>query len=1083
MAKRKKPAPRTRQTPAVTPVPAPDAADLAAVDGGTLPAVDSEGHSEFELENEAVEAALQTGEHAGLLEDYFGPEHYAELRQLAREASTRSMRGAPRVLILPGIMGSTLGRKRKLSIFDDVFWFDPVDVVRGRLKHLVLPPGSIRLQALGVILFTYLKLKLRLRAAGYDADFHPFDWRQSIADSGKELKARLDREGGDRVSLVAHSMGGLVARWALNHGGRCKRLIMLGTPNFGSFAPVQALRATYPLIRKVAFLDRSHTPEDLARDVFSSFDGLTEMLPAPARWADVDVYDLANWPDDDLRPRKKILQQVQAVQAALGEGADNFFLIAGVDQETTTGLRVLREPGADGTPVTRFEYDVSRDGDGTVPLAFAQLPGVKTYYVVDGHGSLPNNARVAQAVRDILDRGETSALPDVYTPAARRDATRSVSEEALRVTPFDGRRSPILSQREVRHLIDEVAAPDAREETAPLLAMTSTSVPGSQSTPPGYRHPFERVVVGRRRQHRIDLRFALGSITEVDTRALALGVFRDVAPSGAASVLDGRLGGAITELSRRRMFSAQVGEIFMLPTGRHAISADLVAFVGLGSFDRFNDEVLQIAAENVIRTFINTRVEEFATVVFGGGSGESPASGLRNLLTGFIRGLCDADRDHHFRRLVICEFDPGRYLQLKEELYRLSSTALCQDVEITFDEVTLPAPLVPPALPRRLQRTDDPVYLIVRQERRSPGDTNLDVRSSLLTAGSKATVVTGVRSVPEDTLASLCARIATQPGGDFSKVGQQLAALLLAPEVRQVLPRFRHDHHLVVVHDGPMSRVPWETLAFAPDGSDIWHPAAERGLIHRYEADNLSVAKWLESRIDDDVFRALLVVDPTSDLQGARVEGQRVLDLFRSVPGCIVDQLYQEQATKPALMAAFSSGRYDVVHYAGHAEFDEANPAQSGLVCHGGVRLTGAELAGLGNLPTLVFFNACESARVRKGARTREDEQVRLERVHQAVGLAEAFMRGGVANFLGTYWPVGDAAAEVFAKAFYTALLRGEAVGAALQAGRGAVRAQGSKDWANYTFYGSADFVLKAASRGSRDAVPDIDPDQGTDVA
>jgi CHAT domain-containing protein len=228
---------------------------------------------------------------------------------------------------------------------------------------------------------------------------------------------------------------------------------------------------------------------------------------------------------------------------------------------------------------------------------------------------------------------------------------------------------------------------------------------------------------------------------------------------------------------------------------------------------------------------------------------------------------------------------------------------------------------------------------------------------------------------------------------------------------------------------------------------------------------------------------ALLVVDPTRDLQGARLEGQRVLEMFRSVPGCVVDQLYQEQATKPALMAAFSSGKYDVVHYAGHAEFDAANPSQSGIVCHNGVRLTGADLAGLGNLPGLVFFNACESARVRKRGADRESEQARVKRVDDAVGLAEAFMRGGVANFLGTYWPVGDAAAEGFARAFYGTLLRGGAIGEGIQAGRAVVKAGGSKDWANYSFYGSADFVLKeAASRSPRPPTPAIDPREGTDV-
>ena len=63
----------------------------------------------FSLHPNDLERALLTGESQGLLEDYFGPENYKHLRDLSRDAATRSVRGGPRVLILPGIMGSGCG--------------------------------------------------------------------------------------------------------------------------------------------------------------------------------------------------------------------------------------------------------------------------------------------------------------------------------------------------------------------------------------------------------------------------------------------------------------------------------------------------------------------------------------------------------------------------------------------------------------------------------------------------------------------------------------------------------------------------------------------------------------------------------------------------------------------------------------------------------------------------------------------------------------------------------------------------------------------------------------------------------------
>ena len=1023
----------------------------------TIPA-----NTAFELSDAEIERALQTGAYAGLLEDYFGAELYAELRQLKRDAAARSVRGGPKVLLLPGIMGSKIGRDRKLNPFDDVVWVDPLGIARGHLARIALPDNG-RWRAIGVMLMAYLKLKLRLQREGYDADFYPFDWRKSIAELGNELKAKLAKMGDD-TSLVAHSMGGLVARAAIAKGAKFKKLVMLGTPNHGSFAPVLALRAAYPVVRKIGWLDQKHTAEELARDVFSSFPGLTQMLPFQGHFDAVDLYERSNWPEADqgYAPRKEILRAAPQVQQSLAAGDERMFMIAGVDQKTVVGIRLPE----DGTKA--FHYELSAEGDGTVPLQWARLAGVRaTYYVAESHGSLPNNSIVGHAVIDLLERDTTSRLVDTYERPVERRAVEVVPESQLRVEPYEGTRGSALSQRELRELVDEVASPNAHEIPEPALAAAPARVTGAVPAA-GFDHMFERVRVGRNNYHRIDLRFAYGSITEADTRAIVLGLFRDVAPGGAAAAVDARMDGAITDLYRRRMFSANVGEVFMLPTGRHQLVTDFVAFVGLGPFDQFTDDVLQTASENTIRTLISARIEEFSTVLYGGGSGETPASALSNMLTGFLRGLTDADRDHHFRRIVICERDRDRYLASKEELYRLSSTALCENVELTFDETVLRAePVLAAPSATRAVRREQSVYLIVRQERETKG--TIDIRSSVLTAGSKAAVITGVHTVNTSKLEQVRKRIVEQASVDFTKNGKQLASLILNQQVLAVMPAFR-KHPLVVVHDASTSRIPWETLAFG-DGRNTWHPAAEAGMSHRYAAENLSVAKWQEERVQDNVLSVLLVVNPTEDLAGAEAEGALVRELLAQASGVRMKELRHGAATRQALLTEFGSGAYDIIHYAGHAEFDDQRPARSGVVCANDVRLTGADLASISRLPTLVFFNACESARVRgrrsgrkpakKGghrpARSRTAEMV------NNVGLAEAFMRGGVANFLGTYWPVGDAAAESFARTFYTDILAGETLGTALVHGRSVVRAKRSPDWADYIFYGNADFVLKDA--------------------
>ncbi|MDX1432291.1 MAG: CHAT domain-containing protein, partial [Gammaproteobacteria bacterium] len=280
---------------------------------------------------------------------------------------------------------------------------------------------------------------------------------------------------------------------------------------------------------------------------------------------------------------------------------------------------------------------------------------------------------------------------------------------------------------------------------------------------------------------------------------------------------------------------------------------------------------------------------------------------------------------------------------------------------------------------------------------------------------------------------------------------------------------------LMVIHDARTSRIPWETVTLG-ETAKPYFPTAETGLSRKYEAEDLSVAKWLEERRLAEKLSVLLVVDPTEDLPGAVLEGDSIEAILAADPSVTLTVLRQSAATLAALRAAFRSGRYDVVHYAGHAFFDPVDRTRSGLVCHGDVVLTGKEVARLEHLPALVFFNACESARIRDGQpATRRDGRLKTPgerddgrgtaaRIETNIGLAESLLRAGVANYLGTYWPVGDDAALAFGRAFYTEIARGASIGEALQSGRTAVRAEKSVDWADYVHYGSPGFRIK--SRG-----------------
>ena len=97
---------------------------------------------------------------------------------------------------------------------------------------------------------------------------------------------------------------------------------------------------------------------------------------------------------------------------------------------------------------------------------------------------------------------------------------------------------------------------------------------------------------------------------------------------------------------------------------------------------------------------------------------------------------------------------------------------------------------------------------------------------------------------------------------------------MLTDNVRRILAD-RAGQHVVVIHDAAASRIPWDAVHI--DGAALVDGA---GLSHRYEAENLSIAKWLTKRTLGERLNVLLAVDPTEDLEGARLEGKRIEEIF-----------------------------------------------------------------------------------------------------------------------------------------------------------------------------------------------------------
>jgi pimeloyl-ACP methyl ester carboxylesterase len=382
-------------------------------------------YDKFAWSDTDVEHLLLTGGHERELITYFGEREYRDLQELTRRALSVPLDDdAIRVFVVPGIMGSQLGLERQPPLPHDILWLDPIDIGVGRLATLHLSAGA-PIVPMGVVLYSYLRLKLNLRAGGFTPVLYDYDWRLGVDQLGAALAERIRNEPGDRIMIVAHSMGGLVSRAALAQPGmnNVERLVLLGTPNFGSFAPLQALRGTYAVVRKIARLAGSSSAEALASEIFNTFPSLYQMLPSAEHNACADLFNPAEWPRTGPRPNRALLRSAREIQTRLVQADERISVVIGVGQETVTAVAKRNDD---------FVYTITRHGDGTVPAISAGLPGARNHYTPAAHSDLTRDPMVAAAVTDLLRTGSTDRLPSKWKSSSTAQA--QISDRQLRRT-------------------------------------------------------------------------------------------------------------------------------------------------------------------------------------------------------------------------------------------------------------------------------------------------------------------------------------------------------------------------------------------------------------------------------------------------------------------------------------------------------------------------------------------------------------------------------------------------------------------------------------------------------------------------
>ena len=176
----------------------------------------------------------------------------------------------------------------------------------------------------------------------------------------------IERSGERKALVVGHSMGGLVARAALamTKNGGSRNSFQLGAER-RSFAPLQALRAVYPTVRKIAALDRITPRSACARGVSHAPRHLSDAA-VTRRSGQADLLDPRR-----LAPDPKLLAHVRTQGCARASNDERCSVIVGVGQGRSCLPR-----GSDTRSIP-----ARAEGDGTVPLSRARWGEAATWFV------------------------------------------------------------------------------------------------------------------------------------------------------------------------------------------------------------------------------------------------------------------------------------------------------------------------------------------------------------------------------------------------------------------------------------------------------------------------------------------------------------------------------------------------------------------------------------------------------------------------------------------------------------------------------------------------------------------------------
>lgn len=252
--------------------------------------------------------------------------------------------------------------------------------------------------------------------------------------------------------------------------------------------------------------------------------------------------------------------------------------------------------------------------------------------------------------------------------------------------------------------------------------------------------------------------------------------------------------------------------------------------------------------------------------------------------------------------------------------------------------------------------------------------------------------------------------------------------LLLPSTIREVFLHLQNDMQNTVYLQLQIDdiEIPWD---FFHDGKNFLINALATGNIVM-EPTEYKMIKPIE--FGRDKINVLLIGNPTGDLEYTIDEVKKICEGLKDI--FIVNEtklILRNEASKENILEHIKSGKYQIIHYAGHTLFNEKMPAYSGLVLAGDQLLTSHELEDALEFTNnklsyhpFIYLNSCDASKIK--AVESKDGTTKFD------GISISLIRGGALGCIGNHWEVEDEAIRDFSITFYKLLLAGTPVGEAM---------------------------------------------------